>query len=157
MSVSVLVQIKERFSGRILEWYVATQLFCWGLVLIAPDAGLSDPVADVFASVGFNEWRLGLAMLAIGVIRLMALIINGAVPNVTPFVRIGGAFLGCGVWYFISLGLLMASLREGHFGVWVAAWPFACIAEFINMFRAAQDARVGVRKAKMKVTHGGRS
>lgn len=156
MALSVLVEIRDRFSGRILEWYVAVQLFGWGLILLAPSSGLSEPAAAAFAMVGLSESALGFAMLFIGVVRLAALIVNGAVPNVTPFVRIAGAFLGCGVWYFISLGLFTAALGQGHFGTWVVAWPLACIAEFINIFRAAQDARVGVRRAKARTAHGRR-
>jgi hypothetical protein len=153
MAVSVLVAIRDRFSGRILEWYVAAQLLMWGLILLAPN----DVFTPTSAFSGFHipEETLGLAMLAMGVIRIGALIINGAVPNVTPFFRIGGAFLGCGVWFYISMNLF----ASGYISTWIAAWPMACVAEFINLYRASQDARVGVRKATSmkRATHGGRT
>lgn len=150
MTVSVLVAIRDRFSGRILEWYVAAQLLMWGLVLLAPGDSFAGSVA--FDHFGIAEDNLGLIMLGLGVIRIGALIVNGAVPNVTPFFRLGGAFLGCGVWFFISLKFGEA----GHISTWIAAWPMAFIAEFVNIYRASQDARVGVHKVNsLKRAHSG--
>ena len=153
MAVSVLVAIRARFSGRILEWYVAAQLLLWGLILLAPFDTFT--ATNLFAGFEVSENALGAAMLLMGLIRIGALIVNGAVPNVTPFFRIGGAFLGCGVWFYISMNLA----ASGHISTWIAAWPMACIAEFINLYRASQDARVGVRRAtgmKRATAHGGR-
>lgn len=151
MGVSVLVAIRDRFSGRILEWYVAAQLLMWGIILLSPEDSFAQSVA--FASFHIGQNTLGQIMLAVGVIRIGALIVNGAVPNVTPFFRIGGAFLGCGVWFYISLNFF----ASGHIGVWIAAWPMAFVAEFVNMFRASQDARVGIHQAYLtKRALGGR-
>lgn len=153
MGVSVLVAIKHRFSGRILEWYVAAQLFLWGVILLAPSDVFSS--SSAFAGFRLSENELGVLMLTMGVIRIGALIVNGAVPNVTPFFRVGGAFLGCGVWFYISMNLF----ASGHISTWIAAWPMAFIAEFVNLYRASQDARVGVHKAsamKKAAAHGGR-
>mgnify|MGYP001549081981 CR=1 FL=1 len=133
MTVSVLVQIRERFSGRILEWYVAAQLLLWGVILLAPEQAMSEASSRAFAQAGFSEDRLGTLMLLLGAVRFCALIVNGAVPNVTPFVRIGGAYIGCGIWFFISVNLF----TTGHVGTWIAAWPMAFIAEFINIYRAS--------------------
>lgn len=150
MAVSVMVAIRDRFSGRILEWYVATQLLMWGLVLLWP--GSSYAISPTFfTGFGVDEDTLGAIMLGLAVIRIGALIVNGAVPDITPLVRAGGAVLGCGVWYFISAKFA----ASGSISVWIAAWPMACFAEFINMYRAARDARVGLHRAQIKRAHGG--
>lgn len=151
MTVSVLVAIRDRFSGRILEWYVAAQLLMWGMILLAPEESFKTSV--VFVNFGVSEQLTGQIMLAVGVVRMGALIVNGAVPHVTPFVRLGGAWIGCGVWFYISVKFAEA----GHISTWIAAWPMACLAEFVNMYRASQDARVGVSKVNsMQRAHGGR-
>lgn len=148
MSISVLVSIQHRFAGRILEWYVATQLLMWGIILLAPAESFT--ASGAFADFPIPEERFGIIMLLLGIIRLGALIVNGAVPNVTPLVRVGGAFLGCGVWFYISMNLS----ASGHLGTWIAAWPLAFIAEFINMNRAAKDARVGLGRHMYMRAHG---
>jgi hypothetical protein len=53
----------------------------------------------------------------------------------------------------------MNLFASGYISTWIAAWPMACVAEFINLYRASQDARVGVRKATSmkRATHGGRT
>lgn len=153
MNVSVIVAVaKERFAGRILEWYVAAQLLMWGLVLIAPEQSFSfTPTFFVYFPV--SEDVLGPLMLGLGLVRLAALIINGAIPGITPLIRVSGAFLGCGVWYLISIYFA----ETGQVSVWIAAWPMAFFAEFVNMYRSAQDARIGIHRARLKRARGGTS
>ena len=142
MQLVALVGIKHRFEGRILEWYVASQLLLWGLILLLPEntfAGSED-----FIAFQVNEDTLAWFMLALGVVRIAALIINGTLPGVTPLVRLSGAFIGAGVWFYISLEFA----GSGFVGTWIAAWPMAFIAEFINIYRSAQHARIGWAKAQ---------
>lgn len=152
MAVSVIVGIRDKFLDRILEWYVAVQLLMWGLVLIAPEQSFAFTPA-FFANFPVSEDVLGPLMLGLGLVRVGALIINGAIPGITPFVRMFGAFIGCGVWYFISVYFA----ETGQVSVWIAAWPMAFLAEFVNMYRSAQDARVGVHRARLKRARGGTS
>lgn len=142
MQLIALVGIRHRFEGRILEWYVAAQLLVWGLVLLLPANTFAD--GSSFIAFQIDENTLAWLMLSLGVVRIVALVINGSLPEVTPLVRLGGAFLGAGVWFYISLEFA----GSGFVGTWIAAWPMAFIAEFINMYRAAQHAQRGLTKVK---------
>jgi hypothetical protein len=151
----IFVKIKERFQNRIMEWYVAAQLLIWGIVLLSPiNVFAAAPIFfKGFAAIG--EDGLGFIMTGLGLIRIVALIINGAVPNVTPLIRLAGAFIGCGVWFLISSEYWL----NAPLGIWVAAWPMAFLSEFITMYRAAQDMRIGLKKAALnkltrQVEHG---
>lgn len=137
---SVFVRIKEKFRLRLAEWVLAVQLFTWGVVLLLPSVTFEGKAFAVTKDI-VDENVLGVIMLIIGTVRLGGLIINGALINVTPWVRMIGAIAGFMVFTMISVSLAMS----GVVSTWIAAWPVAAFAELINVFRAAQDANAKAR------------
>lgn len=135
MSVSVMVRIQHKFGPRILEWYLAIQLCLWGLIILLPQETFAEARYVGFGFLPEPVWGTGVLML--GVIRVGALIVNGSVPNVTPWIRVFGAYLGALVFTVITL----AHASSGLVGLWIAAWPIAAVGEWVNTYRAARDAR----------------
>ena len=137
MTVNLWTKIVSHVHPRFMEWYVAIQLLMWGIILLGPsDVYTSGHAFDVLARL-ISEESLGVIMFVLGSIRVLALIVNGSVPRLTPIVRIVGAFIGCFVWFCISVSFA----ESGVFSTWIAAWPMAFIAEFANLYRGARDAR----------------
>lgn len=123
---------------RFMELYVTMQLLLWGIILVLPMDTFSTSITfRVLASV-IKEETLGVLMIVLGVLRLTALLVNGMIPRFTPLVRIGGAFIGCFVWFFISVSFA----ESGVISTWIAAWPLAFFAEFRNLYKAARDLRL---------------
>ena len=131
------LSIQHRYSSRKNEWKAAAQSIVWGAVLIAPgDAFATSPA---FAIMGryVTEGVMGWTMLLIGIARIIGLVINGSRKDVTPWIRVLSAIVGCGAFTFISL----AFAATGYFNVWLAAWPFASFTELENIHGALRDAR----------------
>lgn len=138
---ALLVRISHAFGERRSEWIAAAQCILLGLVLLAPTRTFDSPAFVVFQQLASeNVWGAGL--LLVGAVRLAGLIINGARRRVTPWIRLSGAWIGCGV--FTTMSLCFAS--GGSVSTWIAAWPVAAVVEVINIYYTARDARVAHRR-----------
>lgn len=134
---ALYLQLRHRFHSRRTEWTAAIQSVIFGLVLLGP--------GDAFNGAAFGALRdhigeatLGWLMVAIGLVRLAGLFINGARKQVTPWIRVTTAILGCGAFTFISLSFA----ASGVWSVWIAAWPVVAVTELFNIYGAMRDARV---------------
>jgi uncharacterized membrane protein HdeD (DUF308 family) len=135
---ALYLQIKHRFHSRRTEWTAAIQSVIWGVVLLAPgDAFASSPAFAIFREI-INENVMGWAMVIVGVVRLVGLFINGARKEITPWIRVATAAVGCGVFTFISLSFA----ASGVWSTWLAAWPVVAVTELFNIHGAMRDARV---------------
>jgi uncharacterized membrane protein HdeD (DUF308 family) len=132
------LRIQHRFASRRGEWTAAGQSIVWGLVLLAQGDVFSTSTAFRIMAEYVTEDTLGWVMLAVGILRIIGLVINGSRKDVTPWIRVTSALLGCGAFTFISL----AFAASGYFSVWLAAWPFAAFGELFNIHSALRDARV---------------
>jgi hypothetical protein len=133
---AVLVHYGYKFRLRRTEWIAAAQCFIWGFVLLLPLDTFAGPTFSILASWA-SENVFGIIMLIAGALRLTGLIINGARQRVTPWMRLGGALIGCFIFSAISLGYA----ATGSVGVWLAAWPVVAVVEFFNIWDTTRDAR----------------
>ena len=134
---AVLLHLGHKARLRRPEWIAATQCFIWGIVLALPTDTFSlGDAYDVMASWG-TEDAFAIAFLSVGTLRLAGLAINGARRKVTPWMRLTGALLGCGLFGLVSLGFA----ASGVIGTWLAAWPVVVAVEFFNIYDTARDAR----------------
>lgn len=139
----IVLKLQDHFPMRVTDWLLASILCTWGIAALWIDpttwnqpiySGLNYFPREVWAAVG----------IIIGISRLIALFINGALRR-TPHVRAVGAFLSCWVWWWLALGMLTA--HQISFGIGV--YPWLLIAEVYNVYRAASDARLSDNRAKM--------
>lgn len=131
-----ILKLQEHFPLRICDWLVAGFLTTWGLACLAaqPDVWAL-PVNRELANIG-PQGLWGAAAVALGLVRLAALFINGAVRR-TPHVRAGFAFLTMFIWLQLTLGVFSASVPS----LSVIVYPWLLLADTFNVFRAAQDAK----------------
>lgn len=139
----VIVKLTKSFPIRVMEWLLAGIMLSWSLVCwnLRPDEWHQPIFSGLAALADQNTW----AFMAfwIGVIRLAALMINGA-WRPSPHLRAAGAFLTCFMWLQLTLGLLGAEIR----GVGIAIVPWLLLADIYNVFRASNDARLSDDRAR---------
>lgn len=131
------LRIAHAFRQRRMEWVAAIQCALWGVVLLAPVDTFDGAAFAVFRNIMAEElW--GVLLLLAGAVRLVGLIINGARKRITPWMRLAGAFVGCGIFTMISL----CFASSGVISTWIAAWPVLAVVELMNISDTARDARL---------------
>jgi hypothetical protein len=142
--------VTDHFPARRAEWVLSAMLFGWGIVL-APTS------TDVFStSHSFDglaalapEWVWAWICFSIGLIRLLALLINGTFADTwygqrSPHVRGSLALLSCFIWTMISIGIYNSEISTTG----LVVYPGLLFLEFTNVKEAWQDAgAVGRSKA----------
>ena len=124
----------EGFVEAIWEWYgTHKRQLPWRDMQIHDDTERAYRVLASWAP----EWVFAVIMLIAGTLRLAGLVINGARRRVTPWMRLAGALIGCGLFTAISLGFA----ASGVVGTWIAAWPVVAVVEFFNIYDTTRDAR----------------
>lgn len=133
------IRLKHRFGPRLTEWIIAVQTALLGATLLQPPATFDGPDWMFFRAV-ITEESMGWLMLALGLLRLAGLIVNGARKNVTPWIRVVSASIGFLIFVGISSGFAFA----GAILTWAAIYPVVIAGtELINIYRAAHDAGEG--------------
>jgi len=135
---SLAIRYPHVFGVRYPEWMGGMAAVLGGIGLLHPFPAF-DTAAFYFVGGVVGETALGLLLVFIGVLRIIGLIINGRQKKVTPWIRVGAAFICWIIWSWLSLHFL----ASGAISIWLGAWPVYALSEFINMYRGAHDARVG--------------
>lgn len=129
----VWIRIKHRFRTRNLEWALAVITALWGASLL-PGAAYDQPDFAGFRTV-FGNAELGWAMVILGSGRLIGLIVNGALKNVTPHIRMVSAGIGGLIFFCISYFYMLS----GIVSPWLAIYPSFVVCELANLYNAAHD------------------
>lgn len=139
----MIIKLQSHFPLRVTDWLAAGILTSWGFCCLAlPPQAWELPVHEGLARIaGQPVW--GIAATGLGLVRMTALFINGAVRR-TPHVRAIGAFLSAFLWLQLSFAMFMTSMPT----ISVAIYPWLFVADIYNVFRAAQDARIADQRAK---------
>ena len=119
----VLRDLAHHFVPRRIEWLFAINAFALGVKLwFPPETFQSVPhVYDLMQALA-NETTWGATLTAIGLVRLLALILNGSVESFAPYSPLARAitsFFCAGVWLSLSVGYLIgnpAGLGMVYFG-----------------------------------------
>ncbi len=137
----LIVRFSETFRERAPEWIMSLILAGWGIQLLLPGDMFSRPFFHAMAAVaGQHSW--GLAMLLIGISRLVALYINGS-RHETPTVRQIGCFFGMTMWLGLSLNAISMEWRTTS----AVTYPALLALEMIMFSYAARDAaRVALQR-----------
>jgi hypothetical protein len=127
--------LRETFPVRASEWALAAMLFNWSIILfLMPDLFATvdafAPLAKLMPQTTFS----GMCFL-VGFGRLVSLAINGTWRR-SPHLRAFGAFLGSGVWFMISIGII----RSGSGATGLGIYPILVLLDSYNVIRAAGEA-----------------
>ena len=126
--------------GRATEWLSALALTSWGIVLL--DEG------ETFRLASYRGLRLyaeegtwGPICLVVGLIGLVALAVNGRMPQGSPMLRAACSGFRVLFWGNIAFGFLYAALATGLPSTALAIYPWLMLFDVIACHRAASDAR----------------
>ena len=145
----LILHIRKHFRVRATEWMLSGVMLLWGLLLLRPGMTFSAPAYAELARLAPEEtW--GLACLGIGGLRLMVLVINGAMRP-SPHLRAFLALVSALFWYQLSVGFLLA---DGN-GTAIAVYPLAVGFDVFNAAMAAGDAGEVDRAARARSQGGG--
>lgn len=130
--------ISGHFRLRATEWFACAILLQLGETLFFPPAAFPHSQSwDVMAAM-MSEQAWGAIFLAIGVLRLVALAVNGTFKRFrfSPHIRCATAFLAVGLWLQVVISMLEASPN----GTGYVIYRLILFLELYNVWRSAADA-----------------
>lgn len=146
--MTMWLDLKLHFEARATEWFNGFILASWGAYLILhPDLfhGPTGPVwVGLLGLAGQEVWGLG--AFTAGMIRLVALFINGK-WGITPVIRVATSFLSVFVWFWVAVGLMKAGFANT--GIVVYGWLM--VSDMHSAFRAASDAYEAEAMKRLKM------
>lgn len=128
---------RETFPVRASEWALAAILFNWSVILLLQPSLFA--TIDAFSSLAKLMPQATFAGMCglVGFGRLVSLAINGTWRR-SPHLRAFGAFLGTGVWFMISVGII----RSGSGATGLGVYPILMLLDTFNVIRAAGEAGI---------------
>lgn len=139
----IVLRMQKTFPLRATEWMLAGITVTMGVVLLG-NLSLFETShgLKILTRILPHTLAAGL-ILTVGVIRTMALVINGA-WRASPHLRALCAFLSTFVWLQIVFSLFTGNVIV----LGMAVYPWFLIMDIGNVFRAAADARIADDRAK---------
>jgi hypothetical protein len=133
--------LRETFPVRASEWALAAMLFNWSVILLLQPS-LFDTV-EAFSSLAglMPQYTFAGMCFLVGFGRLVTLAINGTWKR-SPHIRAFGAFLGTGIWFMISVGII----RSGAGATGLGVYPVLMLLDSYNVIRAAGEAGISDRQ-----------
>ena len=137
-AMTMVVRFGSHFNIRLGEWFASLILVSLAILFFGAP-GLFDTSPGYFAVMRQfgTEPAWGLGFLLIGGIRIAALWVNGR-KRITPYIRMGLAFLACFVWFQIVMSLFVSGVP----GLGWAVFPWLMALDMYNVFRSSADARI---------------
>jgi hypothetical protein len=124
---------------RLFEWVVTLILLGIGITMVLPPPIYQQGLLKVFGSVGISEFAMGLVFIFIGVLRLVALVVNGASTDYGPRVRAIVAAVTAVIWAQLATSLFIDALTGDRISLQLPLYLGLMVGEFIAAFRAVQD------------------
>lgn len=130
----VIVEMKRHFQLRAIEWWSAGLMASWGFysLLVPGMYQANEAMHGLLLFAPQHIW--GLATMAVGLVRLTALVINGFWYR-TPAVRWATSMVSALMWFLVTSALVNAPVLNP--GVVVYGWHI--LADIYSAFRSASD------------------
>lgn len=144
-------RLLHRFPGRAVEWGEALILSTvgWTLLIAQEPALFAQPYFATMAQMA-DQRIWGYGCLAVGVLRVVFLFINGAMPRTSSYLRALGAFLSCFAWFSICYGLASNEVA----GLGLSVFPWLLIGDMYSLHRASTDMRLADNLSREKKAIG---
>lgn len=132
----MILKLQTHFPLRVADWLTAGILLSWGIACLNIEPAVwSLPIYSGLRTFASQEtW--GTLSTVLGATRMIALFINGSMRR-TPHIRALGAFFTVFIWLQLTLGMFVSATPT----IAIAIYPWLCLADMYNVYRAAQDAR----------------
>lgn len=139
----LIAAIGKQFPQRKMEWIMAGITASWGLyTLLHPEMFIQSSTASLLAGLtnmtprGFAPNILwGTTALAVGMLRAVALYVNGAHVR-TPVIRAISALVTMFVFAQVSIGLWQTGIANWG----IVVYPWLIVADMVSAYAAGKDA-----------------
>lgn len=132
--------VHHHFPKRVVEWGLSTILINWGMILVRDGATIKPDgaLAGLLRLASEDIW--GIAAISVGVMRLVALIINGSfyktpLVKYAPYGRLIGSFASCFIWMQVTLALL----KYDDVALGLSIYPVFLAWDMFTVFHTARD------------------
>lgn len=146
--MTMWLNLKRHFEARAIEWFNSFYLTAWGAyVILHPNLfqGSTEPTWGGLLHLAPQEvWGLG--AFAAGIIRVVALLINGQ-WGITPLIRVLTSFMSVFVWFWVVVGLI----KSGVPNTGIVVYCGLLLADMYSSFRAASDAYEAEAMKRLKM------
>lgn len=139
----IIRSLRQHWPARKMEWLMAGFALTWGIyVLLHPNLFTNPATAELLSglvsiSAPFTDYPAlawGGAAFAIGLLRGIALFVNGAWTR-TPMIRLIASFASMLIVTQIIIGLW----KSGVPNTGLVAYPWFVVADLLSAFRASVD------------------
>lgn len=139
----MLLKLQDHFPLRVSDWFAAGILTSWGMAVLAASPAIWSLTiyANLAKITSQDVW--GCFALSLGIVRIGALFINGAMRR-SPHARAVGAFLSMFIWMQMTFAILTLHAP----GISIIFYPWLLAVDCYNVYRAAQDAKLSDSRAK---------
>lgn len=135
--------------GRASEWLSALAMTSWGLVLL--DEGRTfDLVSYQGIRLYAEEATWAAICLAVGLLGLVALAVNGRLPQGSPILRAACSAFRVFFWGNIAFGFAYSAAATQVVSTALAIYPWLMVFDVIACYRAASDIRTGGREGRAR-------
>ncbi len=133
----MMVSFVRHFNIRLGEWLAACLLVSMA-VLFLLEPRMFERSPNYFGTMAqlLSQPAWGVVFSLLGSCRMIALYINGRM-GITPYIRMGLAFISCFVWWQVTISLFASGVP----GLGWAVVPWLLALDMYNVFRSSADAR----------------
>lgn len=131
------VRLVRHMQDRSTEWLSSIVMLGWGIILAQPGDAMAGPQFGAFHRFGLTQANWSFIFGFAGVLRMIALWINGRWPR-TPYIRMFFATFGAISW--VHVAALLAS-ADGPLTTGPVVYSVLALYEFIAVCRASIDGR----------------
>jgi len=140
----MFVWITRRLEGRLYEWALAAPTLASGIHLAMHPEALSNSAFHRLGNV-LDVGSVSVLLILCGVLRLIALAVNGYSDVIGPVARCVCAALSAFLWSEIAYALYEYGLSRGVISPMWWFWASFTLAEVFVCYRAGMDVRRFVR------------
>jgi len=126
-------------GNRVFEWYAAVVMVGMGVMMFLPGNSLQSGQFRHFRLEVMNEFVVAFSVGGIGLMRCVALFLNGNWPHYGPILRIVGAMVGSVVWTLLALVLLANSYILAVPSIGIPTYACMIVFEIYSVYRAGVD------------------
>lgn len=147
VSIRLALGVTNHFRTRCMEWFTAILMFQFGWILYSSTPVFQNQPSFRYMENWMSEETWGLTCMALGLIHLIALSVNGTFTGFkySPHIRAVSSFIACYMWFQIMLAIFLSGLG----GTGLGTYRLVLLFEFGNFIFACMD--VGRTEARRKV------
>lgn len=147
--MTMWLDLKRHFEARATEWFNGLFLMAWGAYVILHPTLFHGPTGPVWVGLlGIIDRQevWGLGAFCAGIIRVVALFINGK-WGITPLIRVITSFMSVFVWFWVVVGLV----KSGIPNTGIVVYGGLMLSDMYSAFRAAGDAYEAEAMKRLKL------